>query len=149
MKPITALMILVGFFLIPLSVLSSHSYFSTTAKVKENVLSASSWHTPEEAVEEVGETLEASASALYQLIGEDFQETFSQEDFDHAVAEAGIEIDLVTVVEEPRIFGLNGEWAEVVLELLTSDGSSQKFKVIFTKENELWRIFGTEEMGGD
>ncbi len=131
---------------ISLSVLSSHSYFSTTAEVKENVLSASSWHTPEEAVEEVGGALEASASALYQLIGDDFQETFSQEDFDQAVAEAGIEVDSVTVVEEPRIFGVEGEWAEAVLELSVSDGTSQQFRVIFIKEDGLWKIFGTEEL---
>ena len=146
MKLSTALMILVCLLFISLSVLSSHSYFSTTAEVKENVLSASSWHTPEEAVEEVGETLEASASALYLLIGADFQETFSQQDFDQAVAEAGIEIEGVVVVEEPRIFGIDGEWAEAVLELTVSDGTSQQFKVIFRKEEGLWRIFGTEEL---
>ena len=149
MQSSTALMILVCLLFISLSVLSSHSYFSTTAEVKENVLSASSWHTPEEAVEEVGETLEASASALYLLIGADFQETFSQQDFDQAVAEAGIEIESVVVVEEPRIFGIDGEWAEAVLELTVSDGTSQQFKVIFRKEEGLWRIFGTEEIGGD
>ena len=146
MKPLTALMIIVCLFFISLSVLSSHSYFSTTAEVKENVLSASSWHTPEEAVGEVGEALEASASALYQLISGDFQETFSQEDFDQAVVEAGIEIDSVTIVEEPLIFGVDGEWAEATLELSTSGGSAQRFKVIFKKENGLWRIFGTEEL---
>lgn len=146
MKPFTALMLLICLLFISLSVYSSHSYFSSTAEVKENVLSASSWHTPEEAVEEVSEVLEASASALYQLIGEDFQTTFSQEDFEAAVAVAGIKIKQVTVVEEPRIFGVNGEWAEATLELSTSDGSSQKFKVIFIKEDSLWRIFGTEEM---
>lgn len=146
MQSSTALMILVCLLFISLSVLSSHSYFSTTAEVKENVLSASSWHTPEEAVEEVGETLEASASALYLLIGADFQETFSQQDFDQAVAEAGIEIESVVVVEEPRIFGIDGEWAEAVLELTVSDGTSQQFKVIFRKEEGLWRIFGTEEL---
>ena len=139
-------MLLVCLFFVSLSVFSSHSYFSTTAKIQENVLSASSWHTPEEAVEEVGGVLEASASALYQLVGEDFQETFSQQDFDQAVAAAGIEIEAVTVVEEPRIFGLKGEWAEAVLELVVSDGTSQQFRVIFRKEDSLWRIFGTEEI---
>ena len=126
--------------------ISTHSYFSTSGQVESNVLSASSWHTPEEAAEEVSETLEASASALYQLVGQDFQDSFSKEEFDQAVAESGIEIDSVTVVEEPRIFGENGEWAEVVLEIEISDGTSQQFKVIFTKEEGLWRIFGTEEM---
>ncbi len=149
MRTSTILMLSVCLLLISLSVLSSHSYFSTTGQVGGNVLSASSWHTPEEAVEEVGEALEASASALYQLIGTDFQETFSEEEFEAAVAEAGIEIESVTVVGEPRIFGVNGEWAEAVLELSTAGGSSQKFKVIFIKEEGLWRIFGTEEIGGD
>lgn len=142
-------MILVCFLFISLSVLSSHSYFSTSGEVGGNVLSASSWHTPEEAVAEVGGALEASASALYQLIGTDFQETFSQEEFDQAVAEAGIEIESVRVVEEPRIFGVEGEWAEAVLELKVLGSTSQKFRVIFKKENGLWRIFGTEEIGGD
>ena len=146
MKFFTALMLLICLLFISLSVYSSHSYFSSTAEVKENVLSASSWHTPEEAIEEVRQVLEASASALYQLIGGDFQITFSQEDFEAEVAEAGIEIDSVTVVEEPRIFGVDGDWAEATLELSTSDGSSQKFKVIFIKENGLWRIFGPEEL---
>jgi len=50
------------------------------------------------------------------------------------------------VVEEPRIFGVNGEWAEAVLELTISDGTSQQFQVIFRKEEGLWRIFGTEEI---
>ena len=145
MKPPTALMILVCLFFISLYTLSSHSYFADSGEVKENVLSASDWHTPEEAVEEIGETLEASAPALYHLTGEDFQETFSQEDFDQAVAAAGIEVEKVTVIEEPRIFGVDGEWAEAVLELSVSDGTSQKFKVIFKKEDGLWRIFGTEE----
>jgi len=149
MKTFTVLMLLICLLFISLSVLSSHSYFSTTGEVGGNILSASSWHTPEEAVAEVGETLEASASALYQLIGTDFQETFSQEEFDQAVAAAGIEIESVTVVEEPRIFGVNGEWAEAVLELTISDGTSQQFQVIFRKEEGLWRIFGTEEIGGD
>ena len=146
MKFLTILMLITCFLFISLSVFSSHSYFSTTGEVKENVLSASSWHTPEEAVEEVSEVLEASASALYQLIGEDFQETFSQEDFEAAVVAAGVEVDSVTVVEEPRIFGVEGEWAEAVLEIKISDGSVQQFKVIFKKENDLWRIFGTKEM---
>jgi len=139
-------MILVCLFFVSLSLLSSHSYFSTTAKVKENVLSASSWHTPEEAVEEVSGALEASASALYQLTGQDLQTTFSKEDFEAAVAASGIKIESVKVVEGPRIFGVNGEWAEAVLELTVADGTSQKFRVIFRKEEGLWRIFGTEEL---
>lgn len=146
MRFLTILMLLISFLFVSLSVLSSYSYFSTKAEVKENVLSASSWHTPEEAVEEVSEVLEASASALYQLTGEDFQTTFSQEEFEAAVAAAGIEIKSVTVVESPRIFGVNGDWAEAILELTVSDGTSQKFRVIFRKENGLWRIFGTEEL---
>jgi hypothetical protein len=146
MKSSTILLILVCFFFISSSLYSSSSYFSARGEVSENVLSASSWHTPEEAVEEVGEALEASASALYQLGGEDLQTNFSQEEFNQAVAAAGIEIEKVTVVEVPRIFGVNGEWAETVLELTVSDGTSQKFKVVFKKENGLWRIFGTEEM---
>jgi len=146
MKPFTTLMLVVCLFFVSLFTLSTHSYFSTTAEVSSNVLSASSWHTPEEALEEVGETMEASSSALYQLMGEDFQETFSQEDFDQAVAEAGIEIDSVTMVEEPRIFGVDGEWAEAVVEIAVSDGTSQQFRIIFKKEEGLWRIFGTEEL---
>jgi len=146
MKFLTALMLLICFLFVSLLVLSSHSYFSTAAEVKENVLSASSWHTPEEAVEEVSEALEASASALYELTGGDFQTTFSQEEFEAAVVAAKIEIEQVTVVEEPRIFGVDGEWAEAVLEITVSDGTSQKFRVIFRKEGGLWRIFGTEEL---
>lgn len=142
----TALMILVCLFFVSLSVISTYSYFSTRAEVKENVLSASSWQTPEEAVAEVSETLESSASALYQLTGEDFQTTFSQEDFEAAVAASGIAIEAVKIVTEPRIFGQNGEWAEAVLELKVSDGTSQQFRVIFRKEGGLWRIFGTEEL---
>jgi len=131
---------------ISLSVLSSHSYFSTTAEVKENVLSASSWHTPEEAVEEVSEILQTHPSGVFELTDQDFKDTFSKEDFEAAVAAAGVEVEKVTVVEEPRIFGVNGEWAEATLELSTSDVSSQQFRVIFKKENGLWRIFGTEEL---
>ncbi len=146
MKLTTALMILVCLFLISLSVLSSHSYFSTAAEVKENVLSASSWHTPEEAVEEVGEILQTHPSGVFELTGQDFKDTFSKEDFEAAVIAAGVEIEKVTVIEVPRIFGANGEWAEAVLELAVSDGTSQKFKVIFRKEEGMWRIFGTEEV---
>ena len=97
-------------------------------------------------MEEVSGALEASASALYHLTGEDFQTSFSEEEFAAAVAASGIEIEKVTVIEEPQIFGFDGEWAEAVLELSTSDGRSQKFRVIFKKENGLWRIFGTEEL---
>ena len=146
MKIFTVLMILVCLFFISLSVFSSHSYFSTSGEVKGNVLSASSWHTPEEAVAEVGEALEEDAAALYQLVGQDFQDTFSEEEFEAAVAEQGIEIESVRVVESPRIFGVDGEWAEATLELVISDGTSQQFRVIFIKEEGLWRIFGTEEL---
>ena len=146
MKTFTALMILVCLFFISSSLYSSYSYFSTSGEVKENVLSASSWHTPEEAVKEVGEILQTHPSGVFELTGQDFKDTFSKEDFDRAVAAAGIEIASVTVVEAPRIFGANGEWAEAVLELSTADGVSQKFRVIFRKEEGLWRIFGTEEL---
>ena len=142
----TILMLLVCLFFISLSIYSSHSYFSITGQVKSNVLSASSWHTPEEAVEEVGEVLETDAAALYQLVGQDFQDTFSEEEFEAAVAAAGIIVDEVLVIEEPRIFGVNGEWAEATLEIKISDGTSQQFRVIFRKEEGLWRIFGTEEL---
>ena len=139
-------MFLVCFFFISLAVFSSHSYFADSGQVKSNVLSASSWHTPEEAVEEVGEVLETDAAALYQLVGQDFQDTFSEEEFEAAVAAAGIIVDEVLVIEEPRIFGVNGEWAEATLEIKISDGTSQQFRVIFRKEEGLWRIFGTEEL---
>jgi len=146
MKFSTALMLLTCLFFISSSLYSSYSYFATTAKVKENVLSASSWHTPEEAVEEVDEALEASAAALYQLTGQDLQTTFSKEDFEAAVAASGIKIESARVIEDPRIFGVNGEWAEAILELTVAGGTSQKFRVIFKKEGGLWRIFGTEEL---
>jgi hypothetical protein len=153
MKFLTILMLLVCLFFISSSLprrqaglYSSHSYFSTSGQVKENVLSASDWHTPEEAIEEINDVLESTASALYQLVDESFKETFSQEEFEAAVAAAGIEIEQVMVVEEPRIFGVDGEWAEAVLEISVSDGASQKFRVIFKKEDGLWRIFGTEEL---
>ena len=146
MRILTALMLTICLLFISLSVLSSHSYFSTTAEVKENVLSASSWHTPEEAVEEVSEILQTHPSGVFELTDQDFKDTFSKEDFEAAVAAAGVEVEKVTVVEEPRIFGVNGEWAEATLELSTSDVSSQQFRVIFKKENGLWRIFGTEEL---
>ena len=139
-------MFLVCFFFISLAVLSSHSYFAGSGQVRSNVLSASSWHTPEEAIEEVGEVLETDAAALYQLVGQDFQDTFSEEEFEAAVAAAGIIVDEVLVIEEPRIFGVNGEWAEATLEIKISDGTSQQFRVIFRKEEGLWRIFGTEEL---
>ena len=146
MKFSTALMLLVCLFFISSSLYSSYSYFSTTAKVKENILSASSWHTPEEAVEEVSETLQTHPTGVFDLTGQDFQGTFSKEDFEAAVAASGIEIESVEVVEGPRIFGVNGEWAEAVLELTVAGGTSQKFRVIFKKENGLWRIFGTDEI---
>ncbi len=149
MKFLTALMILTCFFFISLSVLSTHSFFADTGQVKGNILSASSWHTPEEAVEEVAAALEEDAATLYQLVGQDFQTTFSREEFEQAVAESGIEVEEVIVVEEPRIFGQEGEWAEAVLEITVSGGSTQQFRVIFRKEKGMWRIFGTEEIGGD
>ena len=146
MKFSTALMLLVCLFFISSSLYSSYSYFSTTAKVKENILSASSWHTPEEAVEEVSETLQTHPTGVFDLIGQDFQGTFSKEDFEAAVAASGIKIESAKVIEGPRIFGVNGEWAEAILELTVAGGTSQKFRVIFKKENGLWRIFGTEEI---
>ncbi len=146
MKTTTALMLLVCFLFVSLSLLSSHSYFSTSGQVKENVLSASDWHTPEEAVEEVSEILQTHPSGVFELTGEDFKDTFSKEEFEAAVAESGIEIEQVTVVGAPRIFGVDGEWAEAVLELAISDGTGQKFRVIFRKEGGLWKIFGTEEL---
>lgn len=146
MKPLTALMILVCLFLVSLSVLSTHSYFSTSAEVRENVLSASSWHTPEEAVEEVSEILQTHPSGVFELTDQGFKDSFSKEDFEAAVAAAGIEIKSVTVIGPPRIFGVNGEWAEAILELTVLDGTSQKFRVIFRKEEGMWKIFGTEEL---
>lgn len=146
MKFLTALMLLIGLFFVSTSFYSTRSYFSDSGQSKENVLSASGWQTPEEVADEIGEALESSASALYQLTGQDFQDTFSKEDFEAAVVASGIEITQVKVVEAPRIFGAEGEWAETVLEIKVSDGSTQSFRVILRKEEGLWRIFGTEEL---
>lgn len=146
MKTATALMIFVGLLFVSTSFYSTHSYFSDAGRSQENVLSAADWQTPEEAAQEIGEVLEASASALYQLTGGDFQNTFSKADFEAAIKASGIEVERVAVVEEPRIFGVRGEWAELVLDLTLSDGSTGRFRVILQKENGLWRIFGTEEI---
>lgn len=126
------------------------SYFSDTAAILGNVFSAGTWEkifdlfTPEASLEETQKVLEENPADLYFLLSGDLSKTFSKTDFEKALQEAGVEVGDVEVLSGPTITDGAHEWAEAEVKIFLKDKTSQNFLIVFHKEGEEWRIFGTK-----
>lgn len=95
--------------------------------------------------ESAGQTLVSkNYSGLYDLMGEDFKSTYSEQEFLESIGQ-GQDVTTTEIIGDPEIFGSNNDWGKVKLRINSSDGTSADYVLITHKEEGLWKIFGTEE----
>lgn len=87
---------------------------------------------------------EAWVKTLSQLLVSDITQTFSTESIQSAIEESNEQIGKMTKLELVSDLTLTGDWAQGEFLLKTDQGISQKFLVVFHKENGVWKLFGTQ-----
>ncbi len=85
-----------------------------------------------------------SYSSLYLMMGSDFRSTFNQASEFVSSLQSGSPVSSITRRDNPLIFGDNNEWAEENVTLTQSSGQTGNYKIIWHKENAVWKIFGTD-----
>ena len=81
---------------------------------------------------------------LYELMSVDFKAVFSESDF---VSSFSSSADVVSgeLTGTPTIYGDSLEWGEQLESLTLNDGTQKNYSLIFHREEEIWRLYGTEE----
>ena len=85
-----------------------------------------------------------SYAALYNLMSQDFKNTFSQDDFVGSFA-GSVAVVSGSTSSTPKVYGTNNDWAEEQVLLILADGNSQKYLNIYHSENGSWTLYGTED----
>lgn len=86
-----------------------------------------------------------SYNSLYQMMSSDFRSTFNQASEFVSSLQSGVTVSSITRLDNPVIFGGSSEWAEENVTLFQSDGQKiGDYKIIWHKEDAVWKIFGTD-----
>lgn len=83
-------------------------------------------------------------SGLYNLMSQDFKNTFSKDDFVGSFNGSGT-VSSGQILAAPKVYGINNEWAEQSLSLNLASAGSQKYLNVYHFETGAWTLFGTEE----
>ncbi len=86
------------------------------------------------------------AEVLPELLSSELTQNFSQEEFAQAINEATETFGEIASFNFPNEFTMQGDWAKAELEITTTISQQLKYLVIFHKEGNSWKIFGTEEV---
>lgn len=98
------------------------------------------------ALDEIVENEEETSEVLGNLLATDLSYTYSQEEIQQAIDEASETFGEIENLNLPSNLTIQGDWGEGIVEVVTSKGFTRKFLVVFHKEDDGWRIFGTEEI---
>ena len=93
-----------------------------------------------------GEEGKEIEEVLPELLSLELTQNFSQEEFEQAIIEAKETFGEIASFNFPNEFTVQGDWAQAELEITTTIGQQLKYLVIFHKEGNSWKIFGTEEV---
>lgn len=81
---------------------------------------------------------------LYDLMNAEFKSVFSKEDFISSFS-SSTDVSSGELIEVPVVYGGNLEWAEQLTKLSLNDGTIKKYLLIFHRENNVWKLYGTED----
>lgn len=82
-------------------------------------------------------------SGLYRMLSADFRTTYDNEaEFTDSLQFQGGVLRMDTL-DYPQISGDNGEWASVTVRIVTRASENGIYRVIWHKEDAVWKIFGT------
>lgn len=126
---------------------SSNSDSSSSSTSVSN--SSSNYTSSQQAVEDTSYVVinylkSGSYSALYNLMGREFKDTFAEADFVGGFVGA-LTVVSGTVTTAPEINAKNPEWAQQEISLGLVGGSLQRYLNIYHLENSAWTLFGTQD----
>lgn len=92
----------------------------------------------------VGLLVSQNFAGLYDLMSLEFREVFSEEDFVSSFS-SSLSVTGGEVLDHPAIYGADEEWSEQSLRLILADGTQKTYLLIFHREDDSWRLYGTED----
>ena len=81
---------------------------------------------------------------LYDLMSAEFKSVFSKEDFISSFS-SSVDVRLGELTGVPVVYGGNLEWGEQLTKLTLNDGTVKKYLLIFHRESNVWKLYGTED----
>lgn len=79
-------------------------------------------------------------AALYQMMSQEFRQSFSLVDFQNGLA-GGSAVSRLELQGTPQV---DGDWAEAPVKVIRLNGHTATYKTVFHRESGSWYLFGTE-----
>lgn len=97
-----------------------------------------------EAVKETIKEIKTNLNNIPKFSSQNLNQTFPKEIWEKELSNKS-KIQSISLLKEPTI---HNDWSEAQVEVTSEDGQIKRYLMVLHLEGGEWKIFGTEELGG-